>query len=47
PNPAQIPSGCRFHPRCPLAEAQCKANDPQLHTVAAGHSAACLLLEQK
>jgi len=47
PNPAQIPSGCRFHPRCPLAEAQCKANDPQLHMVAAGHSAACLLLEQK
>ena len=44
PNPAQIPSGCRFHPRCPLAEAQCKANDPQLHMVAAGHSAACLLL---
>ena len=47
PNPINPPAGCRFHPRCPLAEAQCKANDPQLHTVAAGHSAACLLLEQK
>ena len=47
PNPAQIPGGCRFHPRCPLAEAQCKANDPQLQAVAAGHSAACLLLAPK
>lgn len=47
PNPAQIPGGCRFHPRCPLAEAQCKANDPQLQVVAAGHSAACLLLPPK
>jgi peptide/nickel transport system ATP-binding protein len=44
---AAIPPGCRFHPRCPLAEAQCTHNDPRLEPVAGvlpGHDAACLLL---
>ena len=28
PNPIDIPAGCRFHPRCPLAEDRCKSNGP-------------------
>ena len=44
PNPISIPSGCRFHPRCPVAMAVCKDSDPQLQSVTDGHLAACLLL---
>ena len=48
PNPIHIPSGCRFHPRCPVAEPRCKEIDPALH-VASGatapdHEAACVLV---
>lgn len=47
PNPLEIPSGCRFHPRCPLAQEQCKSTDPQLahpsHARNDNHLAACLL----
>jgi peptide/nickel transport system ATP-binding protein len=49
PNPVAIPSGCRFRPRCPIAEAQCAEVDPQLMPAAgqgAGQSSqdvACLL----
>src|SRR5439155_12301888 len=31
PNPIKIPGGCRFHPRCPVAEPRCITIDPQLH----------------
>jgi oligopeptide/dipeptide ABC transporter ATP-binding protein len=41
PNPADIPSGCRFHPRCPLATALCQATDPQLERKQ-GHEVACI-----
>ena len=45
PNPTEIPSGCRFHPRCPLAEARCKEEDQVLHPAGAeGQQAACLLV---
>ena len=42
PNPADVPSGCRFHPRCPLAEARCREVDPELR--GDEHRAACLLV---
>jgi oligopeptide/dipeptide ABC transporter ATP-binding protein len=42
PNPVDLPPGCRFHPRCPEAIAECQATDPQLHPVAPGHEVACL-----
>lgn len=45
PNPAQIPAGCRFHPRCPLALSRCAEFDPLLTLAAPGHQAACLLVE--
>ncbi len=46
PNPVAVPSGCRFHPRCPVAQAQCRTDDPPLSTARdareAGHRSACL-----
>ncbi len=52
PNPIDIPGGCRFHPRCPLATAACRESEPALIQLgeqrtgqpAADHQAACLLL---
>ncbi len=44
PNPINIPAGCRFHPRCPVAVPECRATDPALRPVAPDHQAACLLL---
>ncbi len=42
PSAAMIPSGCRFHPRCPMAEPTCSELDPQLEP-AKGHRVACTL----
>ncbi len=44
PNPIELPSGCRFHPRCPVAMSVCKQSDPRLLPVSETHQAACLLL---
>jgi peptide/nickel transport system ATP-binding protein len=48
PNPVHIPSGCRFHPRCPIAEERCKSIDPELRRPDAAtspqHRAACILV---
>ncbi|MBM3214426.1 dipeptide ABC transporter ATP-binding protein [Candidatus Poribacteria bacterium] len=41
PSPANPPSGCPFHPRCPIAVAECASRVQQLVTVANGHSVAC------
>ncbi len=43
PSPINPPSGCPFHPRCPVAEARCKKEIPALREVAPGHWAACHL----
>ena len=45
PDPSRIPSGCRFHPRCPLAFDRCPVVDPPLLAVGSDHGAACLLVE--
>jgi peptide/nickel transport system ATP-binding protein len=39
------PSGCRFHPRCPLATDRCRAERPPLVTLEPGHAAACFAAE--
>ena len=48
PNPVYVPPGCRFHPRCPLAEDRCRAEDPALvlpaGSTSPSHQAACLLV---
>jgi peptide/nickel transport system ATP-binding protein len=42
PNPIDLPSGCRFHPRCPAASELCDETEPQLHSVGSNHQVACL-----
>ncbi len=44
PNPANRPTGCAFHPRCPVAIARCQTETPELRTVNAGHRVACHLV---
>jgi oligopeptide/dipeptide ABC transporter ATP-binding protein len=41
PSPVNIPSGCRYHPRCPYAERRCTEEEPPLVELATGHHAAC------
>ena len=43
PSPIHPPSGCPFHPRCPVAEIRCKTEVPILRELTPGHWAACHL----
>jgi oligopeptide/dipeptide ABC transporter ATP-binding protein len=45
PDAAHVPSGCRFHPRCPYAFDRCRVEEPPLFDVADGQRAACWLAE--
>lgn len=42
PNPADLPTGCSFHPRCPHATEECTEIDPKLRAITPGHEAACI-----
>ena len=44
PSPLKPPPGCRFHTRCPLAEARCRTDEPAMREVAPQHFAACHLI---
>ena len=46
PDAAHVPTGCRFHPRCPLAFDRCKVEEPPLFDLGDGHAAACWLAEK-
>ena len=46
PSVINPPSGCKFNPRCPYAEAICKERIPQLREIVPGQSAACHLAEK-
>jgi oligopeptide/dipeptide ABC transporter ATP-binding protein len=46
PNPANPPTGCRFHPRCFMAEAICAEQEPPLREIAPGHWSACHFAER-
>jgi oligopeptide/dipeptide ABC transporter ATP-binding protein len=41
PSPLRPPSGCRFHPRCPVAMEHCKIEEPPFKEVSPEHFAAC------
>ena len=43
PSPINPPSGCPFHPRCPVAVARCQTEVPALRELRPGHWAACHL----
>jgi peptide/nickel transport system ATP-binding protein len=45
PDPQAIPSGCPFHPRCPVAFDACPTIVPDLYSTGEGRLAACLLVE--
>lgn len=42
PDPANLPSGCAFSPRCPYADEKCKAAPVQLDTINGTHSCRCI-----
>ncbi|WP_019120355.1 ABC transporter ATP-binding protein [Brevibacillus massiliensis] len=46
PNPLDMPVGCSFHPRCPLAGEECTRQKPQLTKVGSGHLARCFYAEE-
>ena len=41
PRLSELPSGCRFHPRCYMAQERCRVETPQLRLLPSGQSAAC------
>ena len=41
PSPENVPTGCRFHPRCPLATALCARVEPQPRALGDGHTVSC------
>jgi len=41
PNPLDMPQGCAFHPRCPLATEQCKLSKPTLENINDSHKRRC------
>ena len=43
PDPANLPSGCSFHPRCPFATEECSKVDPTQVEIEPGHFVKCLL----
>ena len=43
PSPLRPPSGCVFHPRCPIAVDRCGREIPELREIRPGHGAACIL----
>jgi peptide/nickel transport system ATP-binding protein len=41
PDPTDLPEGCRFHPRCPYADEQCKTEMPAIRELTPGHQCRC------
>lgn len=46
PDPVNLPKGCRFANRCPIAQAKCREVEPELEALSASHKAACHYAER-
>jgi len=46
PDPINLPSGCKFHPRCPFADAKCVSESPPTVDLGGGHMASCHHLDK-
>ena len=46
PDPAAFPSGCRFHPRCPIALERCRREVPELRAFTSDHEVRCFRAEE-
>ena len=47
PSPLSPPSGCRFHPRCPIAMEECRSRAPRLESQGSGHRVSCLAIRKE
>jgi peptide/nickel transport system ATP-binding protein len=47
PSAVHVPSGCRFHPRCPWRVERCLQESPQLRELLPSHFAACLVAQDR
>ncbi len=47
PDPSNLPTGCKFHPRCPWATGECGLQEPELREIEPGHLVRCLLAKEK
>jgi len=45
PSPLSPPPGCNFHPRCPIAIADCSQEEPPLRDMGGGHEVACIRVQ--
>ena len=47
PDPSNLPSGCKFHPRCPIVSEQCKPEEPEFREIVKNHWVRCIRVPAK